>query len=77
MFQVTFTPITWSHELSHGNLSGDDFTDCLFKFFHMVCAIAIGQNYQKALIFARDFHHVLLIKPVEVSSILLSHQNRQ
>lgn len=52
MFHLAFTPITWSHELSHGNLSGDDFTDCLFKFFHIVCTIAIGQNYQKALIFA-------------------------
>ena len=52
MFQVTFTPRTWSHELSHRNLSVDDFTDCLFKFFHIVCTIPIRQNYQKALIFA-------------------------
>ena len=50
--KLPFTPISWLHGLSHRNLRGDDFTDCSFIFFYILCTTAIRQNVQKALGFA-------------------------
>ena len=50
--KLPFTPISWLHGLSHRNLRGDDFTDCSFIFFYILCTMAIRQNVQKALGFA-------------------------
>ena len=47
--KLTFTPISWLHGLSHRNLRRDDFTDYLFMFFYILCAIAIWKKDQKAL----------------------------
>ncbi|XP_065669802.1 calcium load-activated calcium channel [Hydra vulgaris] len=47
--KLPFSPISWFHGLSHRNIRGEDFTDCSFIFFYIICTMAIRQNIQKVL----------------------------
>merc|ERR1712002_1081109 len=47
--KLPFVPISLIQNLSHRNLSGDDYTDCSFIFLYILCTMAIRQNIQKML----------------------------
>jgi len=49
--KLPFT-ISWFYGLSHRNIRGEDYTDCSFIFFYILCTMAIRQNIQKMLGFA-------------------------
>lgn len=50
--KLPFVPISLIQNLSHRNLSGEDYTDCSFIFLYILCTMAIRQNIQKVLGFA-------------------------
>jgi len=50
--KLPFIPLSWFHGLSHRNIRGEDFTDCSFIFFYILCTMAIRSNIQKLLGFA-------------------------
>eukprot|EP00112_Aurelia_sp_Birch-Aquarium-sp1_P001437 Seg1154.2 transcript_id=Seg1154.2/GoldUCD/mRNA.D3Y31 product="Calcium load-activated calcium channel" protein_id=Seg1154.2/GoldUCD/D3Y31 len=50
--KLPFTPIPFLQGLSHRNVRGEDYTDCSFIFFYILCTMSIRQNIQKVLGFA-------------------------
>ena len=50
--KLPFTPIPFLQGLSHRNVRGEDYTDCSFIFFYILCTMSIRQNIQKILGFA-------------------------
>jgi len=49
---LPFWPVSWIQGISHRNLSGEDYYECSFIFFYILCTMSIRQNVQKALGFA-------------------------
>lgn len=41
--KLPFVPISLLQGLSHRNLRGDDYTDCSFIFFYILCTMSIRQ----------------------------------
>eukprot|EP00794_Sanderia_malayensis_P015834 gene15834-17430_t len=50
--KLPFVPISLLQGLSHRNIRGEDYTDCSFIFFYILCTMSIRQNIQKILGFA-------------------------
>jgi calcium load-activated calcium channel len=44
---LPFEPISFVRTLSHRNLAGQDFYDCSFAFFYVLCSLTFKQNVQK------------------------------
>ena len=62
--KLPFVPISLLQGLSHRNLRGDDYTDCSFIFFYILCTMSIRQVW--TLIAFSLYWCCLLIKLVSI-----------